>query len=248
MPKFLLVKGQAIGIICVAGAKEAIETRLLGDHFTAQLAIGEYFIPDDVDLLNLGFGTFIDLKHDINPVLVQLNHLGFDAGSKTALALVQLDNASHIGPHFRAREYLTRSQPDFRPDGIILDPFIAFQQNPVDHRVLDNINDDGAGIIADADILEQFGLEQVFERLVSRFLCISLANPQFHVGEDGAGLEPLRAIDNNRPNCVVGRQTRLNRGRFLRVHRHRNPCQNSTTQQYGQEPFFMLHRQTRFHA
>jgi len=53
LTELLLVKGEAIRIVSVAGAEETIEARLLGNHFTAQLTVREFFITDDVDLLDL---------------------------------------------------------------------------------------------------------------------------------------------------------------------------------------------------
>ena len=251
LAELLLVKCQTIRIISVAGTEETVEARLLGDHLAAQLAVGKGFVTDDVDLLDLGLGSFVDLKHNIDAILVELHHFRLNAGGKATLALVELDDAGHVSADFRTREYLARGQPDFRIDLVFLDPLVAFQQNPVDHRIFDHLDNHSAVIVADADILEQFRFEQILQRLVSRFLGGGLADAQFHVGQDRRRFEALGAFHHDRA-YGVGRRSRRWRGLFrvlrLRRRRNRRAAQDRAAHQQGQKSLFMIHRQTRFHT
>ena len=251
LAQLLLVKGQPVRIIGVAGAEEAVEPRLLGDHLAAQLAVGKGFVADDVDLLDLGLGPFVDLEHNIDAVLVELHHFRLDAGGKATLALVELNDAGHVSADLRTREYLARGEPDFRIDLVFLDPLVALQQNPVDHRILDDLDNHRAVIVADADILEQFCFEQILQRLVSRFLGVGLADAQFHVGQNRRRFEALGAFHHDRA-YGVSRRSRRWRGLFrvlrLRRRRNRRAAQDRAAHQQGQKSLFMIHRQTRFHT
>ena len=170
LAKLLLVKCQTIGIIAGAGAEKAIETGLLRHHFAAQLAIGELFVADNVDLLNLRLGPFGNLENNVYAVLVELNQFRLNDRRKAPLTLVKFNDARDIGAHFGSRINLARRKFDFGFNFVILDTLVAFKNDAVHHRVFAHLNYNRAGVIANRDICEQFGRIQVLQRLVSRDL------------------------------------------------------------------------------
>src|SRR3546814_16351323 len=75
--------------------KEAEPARLLGGHFRSEIAVGEHLVADDVDRAALRLRPFVDLEHDIDPVLVELHQLRFHGRGEPALAAVkQIGRAS----------------------------------------------------------------------------------------------------------------------------------------------------------
>ena len=148
---------------------------MLGNHLTAQLTIGKLVVTDNIDLLNLRLWPFSNFKHDINAVLVKLNQLWFNDGSKAPLALIQFDNACNVSPHLRPRINLARRQLYLGFNLVILDAFITFKNDAVHDWVFSHFDDNRAGIVAHGDIGEQFGRVKVLKRLVGRHLSPWLA-------------------------------------------------------------------------
>jgi hypothetical protein len=89
--------------------------------------VGEFLIAQNVDLADLGLGSFADLEHHIDAVLVLLDDFRLDSGGEAALALVQFDDARNVGAHLGAGKDLARGRGGFREDLVILDPLVAFQ-------------------------------------------------------------------------------------------------------------------------
>ena len=56
----------------------------------------------------------VDLEHDVDAVLVELDDLRLDAGGVAALAAIELDDPGDVGAGARAGEDLARREPDFR--------------------------------------------------------------------------------------------------------------------------------------
>ena len=233
LAQLLLVIGHAVRVITGAGTEHTEEARLLGDHLVPQVAIGEFLVPDDVDLAHLGFAAFADLENDIDAILLKLDHLGFDLGGIAALALVQLDDAGDIGAHLGPGENLARRQLDLRQDLVILDPLVAFKDDPVDDRVFLHIDHHSAIIFANGDIREQFGGVKILQRLVTARLRIFLPFAQLDVAEDRFRFEPLVAHHGDRADCRNrGFGRRLGRAACFGGRRFLRGCKGGNTRQH----------------
>ena len=87
--QLLLVRGEAIRIVAVIGLEHPEQAAgFLGVHFLAQPAIAILVIADDVDCADLRGRALVDLKHQIDAVLIELDDLRFDRRCETAAALV----------------------------------------------------------------------------------------------------------------------------------------------------------------
>ena len=79
-------------------------------------------------------------------------------------------------------------------DLVVLEAPVALEDDAVDDRILADLDDEVAGVDAgDLDVGEQFGREQVAQRLVEPLVVIGLAGAQRGVGQDRLRLEPLVA-------------------------------------------------------
>ena len=206
LAQFLLVESETIGIVARARAEKAVEPRLLGNHFTAQVAVGKFVIADDVNLLDLGLRPFSDFKHDIDTVLVELHHFRLNGCSKTPLALVQFDNARDIGADLGARENLTRSQLDFGFDLVVFKTLVAFEDDPVDHRVFTDFYNHRASVVTDRNVCKQFGCIKVFERLVGTYLVPCLTGAKFDIRSNSVRLQSLCADNGDRLDLLALRR------------------------------------------
>ena len=192
LAQLLLVIGQTIRVVAVARAEEAVKARLLGRHLTAQVAIRKFLVAENVDLANLRLRAFVDFEDDIDAVLIQLDHFRLNGRGKAALAAVKLDDARDVGTRLGAREDLTRCKTDFRTDLVFLQALIAFQNDAVDHRVLTDLDRQRARIVANLDVCEQLGREQVLQRLIEHFARVRRTSAQRGVRTHRIRLKPLR--------------------------------------------------------
>ena len=103
-------------------------------------------------------------------------------------------------------------------------------------RHLAHLDDEVALVVADLDVGEQFGGEEVAKRLVEPLVVVGLADAQLHVGDDRLGLEPLVAAhgdraDDGRGLGRDGRGRRRGGLRFLREQRRGKAAQDGADQQ-----------------
>src|SRR5262249_25423860 len=140
--KLLLVGRQTIGIVGVVRLQEPEDsTRLARVHFLAQAVVLELLIADNVDPPDLGEVALVNLEHDVDAVLVELDDLRLDPRSETALAAVQLKDSLDIGTGRGAGEDLPRGELDLGEDLVVLEALVALQDDAVDDRVLTDRND-----------------------------------------------------------------------------------------------------------
>src|SRR6185437_4746340 len=133
---------------------------------------------------------------DVDAVLIELDDLGVDARSETALAAVQVEDPVDVGADGRAGEDLPRRELDLRQDLVLLEALVALEDDAVDDRVLANVDDEIAGLgPGDVRVGEQVGRVKVLERLIERASGVGLARRQVGVGTDGFRLESLVASD-----------------------------------------------------
>src|SRR5206468_7735526 len=118
--------------------------------------------------------------------LVELNNLGLDAGRKTALPAVKLENSIDVCSDRRAGEDLARREFDLGRDLVFLEPLITLKDDAVDDRVLANVDHEIAGFAAgNCDVRKELGRVEVLEGLVQSLGSIGLARRQICVRANG---------------------------------------------------------------
>ena len=117
----------------------------------------------------------------------------------------------HVGLHGRARQRAARFRLHFVGELVILELRIAFEGNPVDHRIFDHRDDQPAARLIDAHVLEQAGGIERLERLVDLVAVEEFAGVEVEVGANGLGFDPAVAFDDNRCRLrggIAGRRDR----------------------------------------
>ena len=178
----MLVECKTIGIVACVRAQEGEQAAgLLGNHLILQITIRKLLVPNDVDLTDFRFRPFVDLEHDIYAVLAELDHLWLDRRGEAPLTLVKLDNAGDICADLGASKDLARCETNFRKNLVILDSVVAFENDPVDHRVLDHIDDDITAFVRDTHARKEFSRGKVFDDLVTSCSRIGITWPKADV-------------------------------------------------------------------
>src|SRR5262249_30059749 len=96
--------GQAVGIVDVVAAEEPIPARLPRANHSLEPTDRELVRADEVDGLDTGRGALIDLEHQIDPVLCELDHLGINRRGEAAVAPIEIKDALHIPLHLGSGE------------------------------------------------------------------------------------------------------------------------------------------------
>ena len=160
-------------------------------------------VADEDDLLDAGLLAFVDLEHEIDAVVRQLDDLRLDADVEAAVAPVDFDDALHVGLHRRARERAARLGLHFAGELVVLELLVALEGHPVDDRVFDHRDDQPAARLVDPDVLEQAGGVERLERLVDLDSVEALARAGPEIGADGVGFDPAVAFDHDRADACA---------------------------------------------
>jgi hypothetical protein len=195
----LPIEGQAIGVEGVGRAEETPKGRFRGGDLVAQASVRERAVADEVDGLNFGGRAFVDLEHQIDAVLVQLNDLCVDRRGKSALTAIEFEYALKVALHLGAGKDHPRPQLDLGLEDLVIDP-------------QGDDNDEGVAVAPQGDVREQAGGEQAFQRRVDLDRIEGLAGIDPHVGAHGGGIHPLGALDANLLDDAP-RENRLGLGR-----------------------------------
>ena len=109
-------------------------------------------VPDEADILDAGLVAFVDLEHQIDAVVRQLDDLRLDGHVEAAAAVIDFDDALHVGLHGRLRQRAARLRLHFGFELLVLGLLVAFEGDPVDHRVFDHRDHQPAAGTIDADV------------------------------------------------------------------------------------------------
>ena len=191
----LLIERDPVRIVGVVAAQEAIPCGLLGLDHAAQIVVIERLIADEHDPRHLGERPFVDLEHQVDPVLRQLDHLGLDGRREPAVAPVELEDAADRVLHARARIDHARPQLQLGLECLVVQAPVSLERDPVDDRVLDHRHDQPIALAAQRDVVEQTGCEQVLERAVELDRIERIAHRDREIAADRRRLDPLIALD-----------------------------------------------------
>src|SRR5262249_6394899 len=134
------------------------------DLLESQRRIG--LVADERDRLDAGPTTLLDLEHEIDASVRQLDDLGLDVDIETTIAAIDVSYADSVGLHHRARQRARRLRLQLASQLIVLDVLVALECDPVDHRILHDGHDQTIARTIDAHVLEQAAGNQLFETRV----------------------------------------------------------------------------------
>ncbi len=131
---------------------------------------------------------------------------------ETAAAVIDFDDALHVGLHRRLRQGAARLRLHFGFQLLVLGLLVALEGDPVDHRVLHHRDDQPAAGVADAHVGKQSGRVKRLEAFVDLGGTQLAAWAGLEIGADGGRLDPpvafnddgidgLRNCDARRRNC-----------------------------------------------
>src|SRR5439155_2156903 len=206
--------------IGVVGREKSVPTTFFCLENPSQLAIAEFTIPDKVDAAYTGKFALVDFEHEIDPVLRELNHLWFDARSKSPVPAIEIEDALHIVLHSRPGVDHARTQLNLGVEVLVVELTVALKRNTIDDRVLDDLDDQGIAGPTEIDVGKQPGGKQRLQRLVHALIVPGVAGLDQQIGANCLGLDPLHALDTNfadRSAAHLGK--RWTAGRRLRADR-----------------------------
>src|SRR5439155_10252265 len=183
--------------IGVVGREKSVPTTFFCLENPSQLAIAEFTIPDKVDAAYTGKFALVDFEHEIDPVLRELNHLWFDARSKSPVPAIEIEDALHIVLHSRPGVDHARTQLNLGVEVLVVELTVALKRNTIDDRVLDDLDDQGIAGPTEIDVCKQPGGKQRLQRLVYALIVPGIAGLDQQIGANCLGLDPLHALDTN---------------------------------------------------
>src|SRR5712671_6264942 len=154
-PQQLAVGLDAIGIIDVVALQERQEPRLGRPHHLLEAEAGIDAVADELDGPDIGARALVDLEHQIDAAVGQVDDDRIDANVIAAAASIDLDDALDIGLHDWTRKRAALTRLDLKLELVVLDPRIALERDAVDDRILGPPHHDPAARRLNADVLEQ---------------------------------------------------------------------------------------------
>ena len=154
-------------------------------------------VTDESDLADAGLLTLVNLEHEVDAIVRQLDDLGGDLDIESAVPSINFDDALHVGLHSRSRERAARLGLDLERDLFILELLVALECDTVDDRVLDHRHNQPAAGRRDTHVLKQAGSVQRLQRLVGTGSVQPPARAGAEIGADGIGLNTAVALDHD---------------------------------------------------
>ena len=142
----LAVEAQAVGVVDIGALEEAEKVRLRRRDHEAELRIAEGLVANEIDGLDLGGRSLIDLEHDVDAVVVEIDDLGIDGGGVIALPAIDIEDALDVGLDASARIDRAGLELNLGCERVVLDLAIPFERDAGDDRVFLNDDDDGRAL------------------------------------------------------------------------------------------------------
>ncbi len=193
-PQLLAVIIQPVGVVVVVGREEIPPDRLLGHHDLAQIVILEGGIAQEGDGSDARLRAFIDLEHDVDAVLLQLNQLRRDRRRNPARQPVQLNQLADIFLDTGAGIDAARTDRDLLAQLGLGDRAVPLEHHLVDDRVFDDIDDQVAVLgHAQLNVGEQACAVQRTHSDVEHDRIDRVARLDRQIGQDRGLIDPLVA-------------------------------------------------------
>ncbi|MNZ92071.1 hypothetical protein D3C78_1110820 [compost metagenome] len=196
----LEIAGQFLAGILVVVAEERQPVGGAQLEQAGQLLAGEHLVADDVDVLDRGDRTFVDLDLQRHAVARLGLDLGLDGRGIAALGHV-------LALQFVAHPFEGGLLEDlaFGQTGLLQaleqvlggDGLVALDLDRGNRRALDQIDHQHIAVTAKADVLEKAGLEQGASGVHQTTVVDRIADVERQRTEHAAGRYPLQAVDTN---------------------------------------------------
>ena len=154
------VESQLVRIISVAGRQEAPPTAFAGAHDVAQGSVTERAVPDKIDAGNPSQWPLINLKNDIDPVLVEQDHLRNNRRAKPPAPPIDGKQTFLVNSHAASGKDRALAQSDLGHEVLILDSPISFEDHPIDDWIFHDAHDQCVAVTDEGDVCKKFSLKQ----------------------------------------------------------------------------------------
>ena len=192
--RFLVGPQPILGVDVVA-QEIGQDRRALGRDDLAEAAVAVGVVAVEVDGRDLGASAFVDLEHDVNPVLAQIHDLRRHLGVVTADAVVGFLDRLDVGVQHILRERPARLELHGGGKLGVLELLVALEKNLVDDRIFVDLDDQRRARLVDADVGKQPGREQPLHGLVDVGVRKRLAGRDVEIAANRLGIDPLIALN-----------------------------------------------------
>ena len=135
------------------------------DH-PAQRAVAELLVADEADAADTGNRAFVDLEHQVDPVLVELDDLGLDLGGIAAVAAVELEDAADGVLHPCPGVDHARPELDLALSTLLSSRLLPSKAMRLMIGFSTTLTTSTSPSRLDLDVVEQAGREQALDRRV----------------------------------------------------------------------------------
>ncbi len=194
----LLVEVDAGRIVFVGGGQEAPPGVLAGVDDVPEAAFAERVVADKGDVGDERTRPVADLEDDVDAVLALPNDLRRDHRGEPAALGVGVQDALPIGLGGGRREHRPRAKLHHVLKLVVALEVVALEGDAVDQRIFDHLDHQRITLARQVDVLEQASRIQRLQAAVDAAGIPRVARPDQHVGQDGAELDALIALNLDR--------------------------------------------------
>ena len=193
----LAIEVDPIRVVNAVALEEVEPARLARRDDVAELAVGERAVTDEVDALDLRLPAFVDLEHEVDAVLRQLDDLRFDARGESTLTAIDVEDTLHVRLHLGAGENRARLQLHLALEARLLDLAVTLKCDAINDRILDHRDDQSRAGAIDAHIAEEPRREQRLQGLVDLCRIVGVADGNGQIGANRLGFDAPVPLDAN---------------------------------------------------
>jgi hypothetical protein len=136
-------------------------------------------------------------EDEVDAVVRQLDDFRRDGDVETAAALIDFDDALHVGLHGRLRQSAARLRLHFNLELVVLGLLVAFEGDAVQHRIFNHSDDDTATGIVDANVGKKAGRVERLEAVVDFIGTQTAARARPEIRADGLRFDPAVAFNHD---------------------------------------------------
>ena len=162
----LLVGAETVLVVDVVTHEERQQTRALRRDYVRKPAVAVGLVADEVDGPDFGAAAFVDVVHDVDAILAEIDRAGRDHGVVASDAGIGGANCLGVRLELVGGERAARLQLHGGGELGILELAVALKQNLVDDLVFRDLDDERSARLIDAHVREQPGSEQPLHQFV----------------------------------------------------------------------------------